>query len=1057
MVGQSSRRSPPTITVQRCSPSTTDSAWKKRYQNVINLFSRKEALVAEIQENEIRSVKALQDALASQYDLWNEKEVIDKAVDRMGRASENILSFAGTFDTFVQADPINAGLLWGSVKLIITVLARHKQLLESIVEMVDEMNREFPQIDDYTELFQGNDRVQDAAASLVYEYLSFYAQSALLLKKRRAKIMLRILWKSEERMFKESIKSIAKLKKHFETEVGLASRENNAVYQSRNETFMVKSLLHQEKMEQILLSKQSQVQIKALAKLPFSFIPYSRNSLFFGRKDLIEVVKSKLQSNVNSATTEQGSKPENNPVLSCALWGLGGIGKTQTAIEITYRMQSDFDIILWISASDDPHAISQAFSAICKKLELDPNNTQNTGTERQCVVDWLKETDKKWLIIFDNAYEASILKPYWPVATKGKGRILFTSRNSEWSMVADHSIKITSMSVEEGVDFLNYWLDQKDKDDLTSTLRGKRRTMEALIQELGGLPLFITHVAGYILQNKCSVANFYEIYKTQFGDVTSRSHLSIEVQYNLTWGNVWDLSFKSLSAESLHLISMFAFLAPDNIPESLFFEFQPTSGQRELVFNGRNHARFYNAIQDLSKHSLVDRGLIIDTPTSSSSSSPIASTNIYAIHREVKRKLLNEMGKDLDRRSECFENVLLLLAEAFPKRSDQGEAMNGLWPQCDQYSSSLLALFTAYIEAEPPFSPSVTDERLARLLFDGSWYLWEKRYFEQANTIAELAEGVIPEASKTSSLLYSDILTVIAAVNLESSRCHKGLAYARRTLKVVEAHIKTVENPGKKEMIYLANAINNVASGILAMDSSKLDEAASYLNRAGELKTTWASEETEPSLFTEHYCSMGRLRCLQGNFEEAISLSRKAVDLNRQVYEDTNMSRTTSFMDNLAFVLKAAGKHQEASEAYQQSLECRVNHLGERAQDTAISYHFLAVEYCEMGDLESARLSLNSAIEIFERSFMAEDRLARSSYLLFEVLTKISLSPDLTDTQRLETIQEAEKFKKSAIEHYNKTIETDQMPEEVQPGHRSYEGEQLDYKDFERLVYWGYR
>ncbi|KAF3915730.1 hypothetical protein AA313_de0205547 [Arthrobotrys entomopaga] len=266
------------------------------------------------------------------------------------------------------------------------------------------------------------------------------------------------------------------------------------------------------------------------------------------------------------------------------------------------------------------------------------------------------------------------------------------------------------------------------------------------------------------------------------------------------------------------------------------------------------------------------------------------------------------------------------------------------------------------------------DECLARLLYYGSWYFWEKRYFYHAQHIAELAEEIILKTSGgSSSLLYSDILTVIAVVNLESSRYHEGLAHFRHALEIVKAHIKRAGNPGKKEMIHLANASNNVATGLLAIGSDGLLEASKLLEIAGNLKTTWTSEETEPSLFAEHYCNLGRLRCMQGSIhmkkllqdqdaiwlarqmKEAISLSKKAVKLNRDVYQNTNMSRTTSFMDNLAFVYRASGRHEKASKTHRENLELRVQYLGEQVQDTALSYHFLAVEYCESGELEESQ------------------------------------------------------------------------------------------------------
>ncbi|KAK6527166.1 hypothetical protein TWF281_010359 [Arthrobotrys megalospora] len=1045
------------LIIPECSSPTTNLAWGNIRTNVMEIFPKRFRNEADvfIRENKVRSIEEMQRTLVSRFNLQTDDIVLDRTIHRLGSASERILGFSKVVDTLVQADPTHTAIFWGCLKLILMVLVKHRDLLEGIVKTVEEMDKIFPRIEDYTTLFKGHERVQEAAALLLYEYLSFYARSAVLLKKRRARIMVSLIRGAEEKLFRDSIKSIASHKNRLEEEAKVASMKNDAAYQSRGDAFMEMSISHQEKVEAIL-STQPVIQVRNEPQLPVHIIPYRRNKrLFFGRQDIIEEAQSHLTFNKNTTRDEQGTGVENGSILSCVFFGLGGIGKTRIALELTYRMKPYCDVIIWVSGSDDLHAISEGFSEACKQLGLDPNNTQDPAIERQRVLKWLEETDKKWLIVFDNAFEYSLLEQYWPTNTKGNGRVLITSRNLEWSLrVTDFEFEVTPMNVEEGVDFLNHWLVGKNKGGLTSSLGGdERRTMEALIKELGGLPLYITHVAGYILQRNCSVAKFSQIYKTHYGEVTSGpAPMSVDCQYNLTWRNVWDLSFKSLSADALYLIHMFAFLAPDNIPQTLFSDFQPTLRNGGLVFDGGNPVKFYDAIQDLSRHSFINQSSLRDTQPPSTPT----SANIYAIHREVKRKLLDEMGKDLDQRYKYFQNVLLLVAKAFPRQSDEGETMTHLWPQCDQYASSLLALAAAYSEANPPFRPSQTDESFARLLYDGSWYLWEKRFFREALRLAELAERVIPDKK---SLLYSDILTVIAVVNLESSRYHQGLKHFRHAYEVVVAHIEATKNCGKREMIHLANASNNVATGLLAIGSaSALDEASEMLEKAGELKRHWASEHKETSLFTEHYCNMGRLKCLQAAsypgiqgqklMKEAISLSEQAVLLNHNEYKNTNMSRTTSFKDNHAFVLKAAGRHEEASLVHRQNFKLRVKYLGDQVQDTALSYHFLAAEHYEQGGLENLKNALQylkKAIAILEKSFMAEDRLARSTYLLSQVLQKLSrIARSLSE--RREAGQEAEDARKASISYYR-----------IVAPDKDFREQDLGHQDFEELLYWWYR
>jgi len=74
---------------------------------------------------------------------------------------------------------------------------------------------------------------------------------------------------------------------------------------------------------------------------PGSYIPFPRNALFTGReKDLKKL----------SALCElSGSK---NYVISQAITGMGGIGKTQLAVEYAYRHQEDYPGgILWVNAA----------------------------------------------------------------------------------------------------------------------------------------------------------------------------------------------------------------------------------------------------------------------------------------------------------------------------------------------------------------------------------------------------------------------------------------------------------------------------------------------------------------------------------------------------------------------------------------------------------------------------------------------------------------------------------------------------------------------------------
>jgi hypothetical protein len=100
--------------------------------------------------------------------------------------------------------------------------------------------------------------------------------------------------------------------------------------------------------------------------------PHTRNPGFFGRKDVLDQIEGALVPSANSTTTA------GQPVLrSFAVCGLGGLGKTQTAVEFAFAHQQDFDAIFWVQA-EDRDKLAASFSQIASELSIiDPADIGN--------------------------------------------------------------------------------------------------------------------------------------------------------------------------------------------------------------------------------------------------------------------------------------------------------------------------------------------------------------------------------------------------------------------------------------------------------------------------------------------------------------------------------------------------------------------------------------------------------------------------------------------------------------------------------------------------------
>src|SRR5579859_7124053 len=91
---------------------------------------------------------------------------------------------------------------------------------------------------------------------------------------------------------------------------------------------------------------------------PIWSVPYRRNPFFTGREEILAHLYTVLRSSRTVALTQ----PQ-------AISGLGGIGKTQIAIEYAYRYRDQYKAIFWVNASTR-EALSADFAALAILLGL---------------------------------------------------------------------------------------------------------------------------------------------------------------------------------------------------------------------------------------------------------------------------------------------------------------------------------------------------------------------------------------------------------------------------------------------------------------------------------------------------------------------------------------------------------------------------------------------------------------------------------------------------------------------------------------------------------------
>ena len=142
----------------------------------------------------------------------------------------------------------------------------------------------------------------------------------------------------------------------------------------------------------------------------------ARNPGFTGRDGLLAAVRDRLVAGDRAVVQ--------------ALAGMGGVGKTQLAIEYAHRFADCYDLAWWVDA-EQGGLIGDQFAALGMALGcVQPG--ASTEVVRAAVLGELGQRDR-WLLVFDNAEDPADIRPWLP---GGTGHVLITSREHRWAEIA---------------------------------------------------------------------------------------------------------------------------------------------------------------------------------------------------------------------------------------------------------------------------------------------------------------------------------------------------------------------------------------------------------------------------------------------------------------------------------------------------------------------------------------------------------------------------------------------------------------------------------------------
>src|SRR5215469_3676720 len=287
-------------------------------------------------------------------------------------------------------------------------------------------------------------------------------------------------------------------------------------------------------------------------------VPYRRNPFFTGRRALLERLHEHLGQSLAVAVSQ-----------SYALSGLGGIGKTQLALEYAYQYASEYHAVFWIAA-ETVETLSASFTAIADLLQLPEAREKEQQKLGGAVNRWLT-THKEWLLIFDNVEDLTLLKTALPAARQGA--VLITTRLHTLEGLA-YPLELSAFSRSEALRFLLRRAQVVDPGlPLDEVPREVLRAATALVKAMDGLPLALDQAGAYIERTGCSLSDYLRLFQRYQVHLLAKRSLTADHPQSVV--QTFLLSFQKLAQShpaASDLLKLCALLHPDAIPEQLISE-----------------------------------------------------------------------------------------------------------------------------------------------------------------------------------------------------------------------------------------------------------------------------------------------------------------------------------------------------------------------------------------------------------------------------------------------------------------------------------------------------
>ncbi len=728
---------------------------------------------------------------------------------------------------------------------------------------------------------------------------------------------------------------------------------------------------YQERLEKEELARKSKISQEVVVikeKLLKELLSISRvwnlprqDNKFYGRERLLNELHLRLDPRLAFRST--------NNLAICVCAGLGGVGKTQLALQYIRHTKQPYTLKAWFYAGDLTQ-LQQKYLEFSKYLGY--KGEKNKIIEAiEFVNQWFQD-HPGWLLVFDNAERYEDIGIFLP---KQGGSILITTPNIEWPTKID-ILPVNLMEETEAIELVKKLTLREDAE------------IKNLVATLGYLPLALAQASAYIREKHKTVAQYLKLYEQHEQALladkslpTGATHVPVAVTWNTSLSTIEaELKKENKPLLARILLTVCAYVAPANIPINVLLSWlentYPNIKEHALILDELlGKLKRYSLItldpikQSVSLHPLVQSVLRYQHAAQKKSTKEFPKLTpvwymevIDAIDAEFWRK--THPIEDTLRQKSLFPHIQMLERhyQTIFKSSEKRSELSFRKLLYD-IGYVLLYMLDNAKEAKPYFERALEIEEKKHV----------KNNVEIGNILTSLgkiyrslgdenrAKSSLERALSIKERYYGENHAEITNTLTYLGLVYKDLGYIKQAKELLERALVISENYYGKDHIAISRILTYL--GIVYSDLGDTGQSRKVLEQALSIEERHYGKNNFGLGCILTY--LGDTYRDLGNTQYSKKLLEHALSIKEQHYDKDHFEVAIT-LSSLGETHRHLGNANLSKELLERALSIEKQHYGEGHFEVAVTLTRLGNACRDLGEITNAKKSLEHALEIKE-------------------------------------------------------------------------------------------